>query len=94
MDEPNDIVQPKYHCSITELEYLEVFMVFSSEEEWKIFFDGSKCIHGDGLEIVLVNPHGDVIPMSYRLSCDCTNTIVDDEVLILGLKVTILLKVQ
>lgn len=36
---------------------------------------------------------GDVIPMTYCLSFDCTNNMVEYEALILGLKAAILLKV-
>jgi len=62
--------------------------------EWTLLFDGSKCIHGVGAGIVLINPNGDVIPMSYRLSFDCTNNMEEYEALILGLKAKILMKVK
>lgn len=43
---------------------------------------------------MLINPYGDVITLSYGLSFDCTNNMVDYKDLILGIKETILLKVQ
>lgn len=43
---------------------------------------------------MLINPNGDVIPMSYYLSFYCTNNMAKYEALILGLKDAILLKVK
>jgi len=46
-------------------------------------------MHGSAAEIVLISPQNDVISMSYKLSFECTNNMVDYEALILGLKVAI-----
>jgi len=61
--------------------------------EWNLFFNGCKYVHGAGTRIVLTNPHGDVIPISCQLNFYYTNNIVEYEDLIFGLKVAILLKV-
>ena len=46
-------------------------------------------MHGLGVGITLISPQNDVIPMSYRLSFECTNNMVEYKALILGLKVAI-----
>lgn len=56
---------------------------------WKLYFDGSRCMHGSGEGIALISPQNDIIPMSYKLSFECTNNMVEYEALILGLKVAI-----
>jgi len=58
-------------------------------EPWKLYFDGSRCMRGSEVGIVLISPHNNVIPMSYRLSFECTNNMVEYEAIILGLKVAI-----
>jgi len=53
---------------------------------WKLYFDGSYTNHGLGAWILLVTPHSDTIPKSYRLLFPCTNNIVEYEALVIGLK--------
>lgn len=59
------------------------------EKTWTLFFDGSKCLQGARVEIMLVSLEGGMILMVYKLNFDCTNNIVEYEALILGLKETI-----
>lgn len=68
-------------------------MGFFYDEEWKLFFDGSKCIN-ESEEIILISPHDDVIPILYKLHFDYTNNMVEYKDLILGFKKAILLKVH
>jgi len=46
-------------------------------------------MRGSEVEIALISPHNSVIPMSYILSFEFTNNMVEYEALILGLKVAI-----
>jgi len=73
---------------------LKVFIGFTKDDKWKLYFDGLKCVHGARVGIFLINPHGDVIALSYHLSFDCTNNMEKYEALILHLKDAILLKVK
>ena len=42
------------------------FFGFTKNDDWNLFVDCSKCIHRVGIVIILINPHGDVIPISYQ----------------------------
>jgi len=46
-------------------------------------------MHGVGAKIMLMSPHNNIIPMSYKLSFECTNNMAEYEALILGLKAAI-----
>ena len=59
-----------------------IFIGFVENDEWIFFFDSSKCIHDARAKIVLVNPHGDVLLMSYHLSIDCNNNLLKYEAFI------------
>lgn len=80
--------------SIFEPEFSHIFVRFMENEEWNLLFDGSKCIHGGGVGIILINPHSDAILMSYFLNFDCTNNMAEYEALISSMKATILMKVK
>jgi len=54
-----------------------------------MYFDVSRCIRGSRAGITLISPQNDIIPMSYKLSFECTNNMAKYEALILGLKATI-----
>lgn len=54
----------------------------------------SKCIYGARGICFLINPYDDIIHISYHLSFDCINNMVEYEALILGLKDTMPLKVK
>jgi len=43
-------------------------------------------MHGSWVGIVLISPQNNIIPMSYKLSFECTNNMAEYEALILGLK--------
>jgi len=43
-------------------------------------------MHRLGVGIAFISPHNDVIPMSYKLSFECSNNMVEYEVLIHKLK--------
>jgi len=52
------------------------------------------CTHGARVEIVLISLDNGAIPIMYKLSLVCTNNIAEHEVLVLGLKVAIPLKIN
>jgi len=51
-----------------------------------LFFDGSKCLQGYGVGIMLVSPDSDMIPMAYNLNFECINNMDEYEALVLELK--------
>jgi ribonuclease HI len=53
---------------------------------WKMFFDGACSREGYGTGIVFISPTQEVIPMSYKIEFDTTNSISEYEALLLGLK--------
>jgi hypothetical protein len=53
---------------------------------WKMYFDGACSKKGSGVGIVFISPTKEVIPMSYKLEFDTTNSINEYEALLLGLK--------
>ena len=59
-----------------------------------LYFDGSKSKEGVGVGCVLIDPKKCKTLISHRLEFECTNTIVEYEVLVQGLKKDIDLKVK
>lgn len=51
-----------------------------------LFFDGSKCLQGDGVGIMLVSPKRGMLPRYYKLNFECTNNMAKYKALVLGLK--------
>jgi hypothetical protein len=52
---------------------------------WKLFFDGSACREGQGVEVVLVSPRGAIFEQSVRLEYYCTNNQAEYEAILLGM---------
>ena len=46
---------------------------------WAMFFDGSACDDGCGVEILLVLPRGATYSFSIRMATPCTNNLVEYE---------------
>ncbi|KAF7842062.1 reverse transcriptase [Senna tora] len=61
---------------------------------WELHFDGSPSQPEGGAGIVLTNPEGKSIPLSYKLSFPCTNNEAEYEALILGLLVAQYMGIQ
>ena len=40
---------------------------------WKLYFDGSVCDDGQGIDAVLISPSGGIFEFSNRSKEDCTN---------------------
>lgn len=57
---PSDDAQFGWCHSFLELEYPKVFVGILEKDDWTLFFDISKCIHGYGVRIVLINPYSDL----------------------------------
>jgi hypothetical protein len=51
----------------------------------KLFFNGSACREGQGVEIVLISPRGAIFEQSVRLEYFCTNNQIKYESILLGL---------
>jgi hypothetical protein len=52
---------------------------------WKLFFDGSACREGQGVEVVLVSPRGAIFEQSVHLEYYCTNNQAEYEAILLGM---------
>ena len=53
---------------------------------WRLYFDGSVCDDGQGIDAVLISPNGAVSEFSNRLEEECTNNQVEYEALLFGLE--------
>jgi ribonuclease HI len=58
-----------------------------SIHSWKLFFDGSTCIVGQGVVVVLVSPRGAVFETSTCLEYFCTSNLAEYEAILLGLQI-------
>jgi len=45
------------------------------ENTWTLFFDGASNVLGHAIRAVLITPDKQYIPMTTRLSFDCTNNV-------------------
>ena len=56
---------------------------------WKLFFDGSACVEGSGIGVILVAPGGQSFEFSFRIGYGdkCSNNQAEYEALLRGLKV-------
>ena len=53
---------------------------------WRLYFDGSVCDDGQGIDHVLISPSGAIFEFSNRLEEFCTNNQVEYEALLFGLE--------
>jgi ribonuclease HI len=60
---------------------------FISCTSWKLYFDGSACGSGQGIDIVIISPNGDNFEASSRLDYFCTNNQAEYESLIFRLEI-------
>lgn len=56
-----------------------------SNELWSMEFDGSFSSSRSGVGVVLIRPHGKVIPYSFKLEFQNMNNTAEYEALLLGL---------
>ena len=54
--------------------------------EWKLHFDGAVNNRGTGLEVILVMPEGETIPMAKKLDFKVTNNMAEYEACIYGVE--------
>ena len=53
---------------------------------WRLYFDGSVCSNGQGLDIVYISTTGTIFEASRRLEYNCTNNQAEYEALLFGLE--------
>lgn len=53
---------------------------------WTLYFDGSVCNEGQGIDIVLVSPRNATFDFSSRLKTHCTNNQAEYEALLFNLE--------
>jgi ribonuclease HI len=88
------------HVVSEEIEYTCILSnsIFLDEEEregsWTLEFDGAHSSSGSGVGVVFLSPDKEATYFSYRLEFDCTNNIVEYEALLLGLNLTIDMKIN
>jgi ribonuclease HI len=58
-----------------------------SIHSWKLFFDGSTCLVGQGVVVVLVSPRGAVFETSTCLEYFCTSYLTEYGAILLGLQI-------
>ncbi|XP_039043395.1 uncharacterized protein LOC120182493 [Hibiscus syriacus] len=68
--------------------------VASTNEQWKMNFDGALNALGHGIGVILVSHSGKNYPFTNRLKFDCTNNMAEYEACILGLRDAIECKVE
>jgi ribonuclease HI len=54
---------------------------------WNLYFDGSTCSDGQGIEIVFISPNGAYFDMASWLEYFCTNNRAKYEALLFGLEI-------
>ncbi|XP_024200230.1 uncharacterized protein LOC112203495 [Rosa chinensis] len=59
--------------------------VVEEEEPWTLHFDGSAMTNRGGAGVVLLDPMGHAIPLSFKLNFSCTNNVAEYEAFIVGL---------
>ena len=56
-------------------------------QRWKMYFDGAVNNRGAGIEVILITPGGEMIPMVKRLEYEVTNNQAEYEACIFSLEV-------
>ena len=63
-------------------------------ESWKMYFDRTTNQNGSGIGVLLISPKGTHIPFSGRLNFPTTNSAIEYEVCIMGLRAALGLGVK
>jgi hypothetical protein len=84
----------EHRVDIEHDDSLDLDTNFISCTSWKLYFDGSACSSGQGIDIVIVSPNGDDFEASSRLSYFCTNNQAEYEDLLFGLEILASMKVR
>ncbi|GKG57347.1 reverse transcriptase domain-containing protein, partial [Tanacetum coccineum] len=63
-------------------------------EPWILFMDGSSCINGSGVGLILTNPEGIEFTYALRFMFEATNNEAEYEALIVGLNIADQMGVQ
>ncbi|XP_039059354.1 uncharacterized protein LOC120203061 [Hibiscus syriacus] len=66
----------------------------STNEHWKLNFDGALNALGHGIGAILILPNEEHYPFTSRLNFDFTNNMVDYEACVLGLKAIVERKIK
>ena len=66
----------------------------SSEETWKLFFDGASTHRGCGIGILLISPDARHTPMSIKLDFEVTNNAAEYEACLQGLRAALALNIK
>lgn len=51
-----------------------------------MYFDGANSKEGNGARVLLKSPEGNLIPISFKLEFEATNSVAEYETLLLGLQ--------
>jgi hypothetical protein len=70
-----DLIAERINTNIAEL----------SVRAWAMYFNGSACVDGCGIDILLVSPRGATYSFSIRLPTACTNNLAEYEAVRKGL---------
>ncbi|XP_077242490.1 uncharacterized protein LOC143883001 [Tasmannia lanceolata] len=64
------------------------------ETDWTLYFDGAANQKGQGVEVLLVSPQNEHIPLALKLQFDCTNNMAEYEACIVGLEAALALAIE
>ena len=56
-----------------ELEFLDKHLELIEVQTWTTYFDGAVNNRGVGINVILISPEGEMIPMVKRLEFEVTN---------------------
>ncbi|XP_050918688.1 uncharacterized protein LOC127136134 [Lathyrus oleraceus] len=62
--------------------------------QWGLIFDGAVNAYGNGIEAVIITPHGSHIPFTARLIFKCMNNMAEYEACIMGIEEAIDLRIK
>ncbi|XP_039048787.1 uncharacterized protein LOC120189633 [Hibiscus syriacus] len=60
--------------------------VTSTDNFWRMYFDGASNALGHGIGAILISPEGGHYPFTSRLNFDCTNNMAEYEACVLGIR--------
>ena len=69
-----------------ELEFPDENLGLIEVQTWTMYFDGAVNNKGAGIDVILISPEGETIPMAKRLEFEVTNNQLEYKACIFGLE--------
>lgn len=91
----NHLADPPSPLALPSNDYFPNYNVLTIDAKtWELYFDGCKCRTSSSAGVILIPHIGKPIPLSYWLNFLFTNNIVEYELLIVGLRATLIMGVK